>query len=145
MAIGSRRTTPVCPTMAAVVSDATDAATSTPCCQLRASYTSGATSRLRPPNTSAEMGTPCGSSERWEYEGLRFADTVKREFGWAAGPRDESKGRPCQSNAGLPFDSPSHHGSLSAVSATFVKRVSRRIISYALRLVSGFVPGTTPK
>src|SRR3954453_16491465 len=145
MAIGSRRTTPVCPTLAAVVSDAIDAATSTPCCQLRASYTSGATSRLRPPNTSAEMGTPCGSSERWEYEGLRFADTVKRKFGWSAGRGDESKGRPCQSMAGLPLERPSHQGSLSAVNATLVKRVSRRIMSYALRLVSGLVPGTTPK
>src|SRR3954466_15024253 len=115
MAIGSRRTTPVCPTLAAVVSDATDAATSTPCCQLRASYTSGATSRRRPPKTMAEIGTPCGSSERGEEIGLLLADTGKREFGGAEpAPLAAWTGLPCQSSTGVLSLRPSHHGSLSA-------------------------------
>src|ERR1700730_15329187 len=46
---------------------------------------------------------------------------------------------------GLPVLRPSHHGSLSAVSATFVNSVSRRIMLYALRLVSGFVAGAPPQ
>ena len=66
MAMGSRRTTPTAPVAAAVVSEATEAPTRTPCCQSRASYTSGATSRRRPPNTIAEIGTPIGSSLRGE-------------------------------------------------------------------------------
>src|SRR6185437_6189596 len=100
-------------------------------------------SRRRPPKTIALIGTPFASSECGEYAGLRFADTVKREFGCAAGPRAGSNGRPCQSITGLPVDRPSHQGWLSAVSATLVNSVSRRIMPYALRLVSGFVPGTT--
>jgi len=45
-----------------VVSDAIDAPTSTPCVQLRASNTSGTSDSRRPPNTIAEIGTPCASS-----------------------------------------------------------------------------------
>src|SRR5262245_22926237 len=46
---------------------------------------------------------------------------------------------------GSPLGEPSHHGWLSAVSATLVKIVSWRIISYACGFVFGLVPGTTPK
>ena len=56
MAIGSRRTTPTALVAAAVVSEAIAAPTSTPWFQERASYTSGAVSRRRPPNTIAEIG-----------------------------------------------------------------------------------------
>ena len=50
---------------AAVVSEAMPAPTITPCFQSRASYTSGATSRRRPPKRMAEIGTPSGCSIRW--------------------------------------------------------------------------------
>ena len=50
------------PVAAAVVSDAMPAPPSTPCAQLRACRTSGASVRRRPPNTSAEIGTPFGAS-----------------------------------------------------------------------------------
>src|ERR1700733_4786576 len=77
--------------------------------------------------------------------GLLRAATVKREFGCAAGPFFGSYGWPFQSTTGVNFLRPSHQGSSSAVSATFVKSVSRLIMSKALRLVSRLVPGTTPK
>lgn len=48
---------------AAVASDFMEAPTKTPCCQLRASYTSGTPSGRRPPNKIAEIGTPSGSSQ----------------------------------------------------------------------------------
>src|SRR3954464_6409738 len=113
--MGSRRTTPTAPVAAAVVSEATDAPTSTPCCQLRASYTSGATSRRRPPKTMAEIGTPCGSSERGEQIGLLLADPVKRNLGGAeTAPLAALNGLPCQSSTGVLSLRPSHHGSLSA-------------------------------
>ena len=63
----------------------------------------------------------------------------------AALPLPSSQGLPCQSKAGSPLDFPSHQGSLSAVRATFVKIVSRMILSYAFLLVASLVPGTTPK
>jgi hypothetical protein len=53
--------------------------------------------------------------------------------------------RPCQSITGVPVSRPSHQGWLSAVRPTLVNSVSRWIISKALRLVLGLVPGTTPK
>src|ERR1700728_63465 len=143
--MGSRRTTPTLPVAAAVVSEATDAPTSTPCDQSRASYTSGASSRRRPPKISAEIGTPRGSAAAGLYAGLSDAATVKRELGCAAGPLAGSYGRPTQSVTGRPSVRPSHHGSLSAVSATLVNSVSRRIMRSALRLVLALVPGTTPK
>src|SRR3954465_14488519 len=121
MAIGSRRTTPTLPVAAAVVSDATLAPTSTPCAQSLAWYTSGASSRLRPPNTTAEIGTPSGASASFEYAGFCRAATVKRELGCAAGPFLASYGFPTQSTVGLPLPFSSHQGSLSAVTATFVK------------------------
>ena len=40
---------------------------------------------------------------------------------------------------------PSHHGTPSGVTATFVKIVLRAIVVSAFGLVSGPVPGTTPK
>src|SRR5580704_19125800 len=86
MAIGSRRTMPTFPVAAAVVSLAIVAPTKTPCCQSRASYTSGATRARRPPKMSAEIGTPSGSSQCGEVEGDCLAGTVYLELGCAAGP-----------------------------------------------------------
>src|SRR5450755_635610 len=77
--------------------------------------------------------------------GLFLAETVKREFGCAAGPFLGSNGWPFQSRSGANFLRPSHQGSSSAVSATLVNSVLRRIMSKALRLVARLVPGTTPK
>src|SRR5262245_46568805 len=84
MAIGSRRTTPTAPDCAAVVSDATEAPTNTPCGQSNACRTSGAVRARRPPNRMAEIGTPCGSSQCDEIDGHCDAGAVKREFGCAA-------------------------------------------------------------
>src|SRR5438552_13050698 len=98
IAIGSRRTTPTAPLCAAVVSDATEAPTNTPWLQSKACSTSGAVRARRPPNTSAEMGTPCGSSNLGEIDGHCAAGAVKREFGWAAFSLDPFRhGRPRQS------------------------------------------------
>lgn len=47
---------------AAVVSDDMVAPMKTPCCQSRASLTSGTVVLRRPPNRIAEIGTPLGSS-----------------------------------------------------------------------------------
>src|SRR3712207_705661 len=85
MAIGSRRTTPVCPVAAAVVSLPSVAPTYTPCIQLNAWYTSGIVRLRRPPKTMAVTGTPAGSSHAGSMTGLFVAGAVKRLFGCAAG------------------------------------------------------------
>src|ERR1700683_5398165 len=86
IAIGSRRVTPTCPDIAAVVSDAIDAPTYTPCCQLCDSYTNGASRARLPPNTIADIGTPSGSSHCLEIDGAWLAAMVYRAFGCAAVP-----------------------------------------------------------
>src|SRR5581483_290723 len=144
MAIESRRNTPTAPVAAAVVSEPIAAPINTPCAQSRASITNGSSDGRRPPNTMALIGTPCASSALGDQVGHCLALTVKREFGCAAGPLAGSYGRPCQSIAGVP-GRPSHHGWLSAVSATLVKMVSCEIEVSALGLLLALVPGATPK
>src|SRR5260370_18113649 len=90
MVIGSRRVMPTSPVAAAVVSLAIVAPTNTPCCQSNDSYTSGATRALRPPNITAEIGTPSGASHLGEMLGDCCARTVDRAFGCAAAPFDGS-------------------------------------------------------
>ena len=94
----------------------------------------------------AESGTPCGSSQRGDMLGHWRAGAVKRELGCAALPV-RSHGLPCQSmrSAGGCLSLPSHHGMPSGVTATLVKIVSWLMVAIALGLVSGPVPGTTPK
>src|SRR6059036_3729634 len=147
MAIGSRRTTPTCPVMAAVVSVLIAEPRKTPWFQSKPSKTSGITAERREPKISAEIGTPCGSSQLGEIDGHWLASTVKREFGWAAGPLLGCQGRPCQSMrpAGTSGVSPSHHGSFDGVSATLVKIVLLLTIAVALGFVLGLVLGATPK
>src|SRR5215470_6187136 len=146
IAIGSRRTTPTCPVMAAVVSVLIAEPRKTPCAQSKASKTRGMTVVRREPNTNAEIGTPCGSSQFGAIDGHCWARTVKREFGCAAGVPG-FHGRPCQSerSAGGCGVSPSHHGSPEAVSATLVKIVLLFTIAVAFGLVLGLVLGATPK
>src|SRR5579863_6484838 len=126
MAIGSRRVTPTAPVAAAVVSEAMVAPTNTPCCQSRASNTSGATFARRPPKMNAEIGTPSGSSKCFEIEGDCLAATVYRELGCAALPLLGVQRSPFQSVrlAGTAPSIPSHHGVPSLVIATLVKIVS---------------------
>jgi hypothetical protein len=75
-----------------------------------------------------------------------LAAAVNREFGWAALPV-RSQGRPCQSSrrAGGVLSFPSHQGTPSGVTATFVKIVSCEMVAIAAGFVSGPVPGITPK
>src|SRR3954447_853096 len=84
IAIGSRRTTPTFPVIAAVVSEPRVAAMYTPSSQLGASVTSGTVVDRRPPNTNAEIGTPAGSSHFGSIEGHCEAGTVNRALGCAA-------------------------------------------------------------
>src|SRR3989442_6278155 len=124
MAIGSRRTTPTGPVMAAVVSVLIAEPRKTPCVQSRASNTSGITFVRREPKMKPEIGTPCGSSQFGATDGHWYTGTVKREFGCAAGVPGVH-GRPCQSTRpavgwGV---SPSHHGSPEGVTATVGKIV----------------------
>src|SRR5207249_7483843 len=147
IAIGSRRTTPTWPVIAAVVSVLIAEPRNTPCVQSNASNTSGITFVRREPKISPEIGTPCGSSQFGAIDGHCSARTVKREFGCAAGPEPGVHGRPCQSRspAGASGVRPSHHGSPDCVIATFVKMVFERTISVALGFVFGLVLGATPK
>src|SRR5574342_203121 len=85
MAIGSRRTTPTAPVAAAVVSEAKVAPRNVPCCQLYDWKTTGTSFCRRAPKRIALIGTPCGFSHSGEYVGHCLSDTVKREFGCAAG------------------------------------------------------------
>src|SRR5216684_8172029 len=147
IAIGSRRVTPTSPVAAAVVSLAIEAPTNTPCCQSNDSYTSGATRALRPPKINAEIGTPSGASHFGEILGDCAAGTVYRAFGCAAVPFDESHFSPFQliSPAGGSMPIPSHHGSRSAVIATFVKSVFFVKALNTFGFVFIPVPGATPK
>src|SRR5690242_10916623 len=147
MAIGSRRTTPTLPVMAAVVSVLMAEPRNTPCAQSKASNTSGMTFVRREPKIRPEIGTPWGSSQLGDTEGHCCTGTVKRELGWAAGAPPGVHGRPCQSTrpAGGSGVRPSHHGSPSGVSATLVKIVFECTMRVALALVLGLVLGATPK
>ena len=62
MAIGSRRSSPTLPAAAAVFSLLMIEPRKVPCCQSRASLTSGTTVARRPPKRIALIGTPFGSS-----------------------------------------------------------------------------------
>src|SRR6267142_3746547 len=148
MAMGSRRTTPTFPVAAAVVSEPMVAAAYTPESQSHASVTSGTVSERRPPNTKAEIGTPCGSSQAESIEGHCDAGTVKRAFGCAAlRPQSGVHSLLCQSvsRAGGVSLMPSHHTSPSGVIATLVKMVFFSIIFMQFGLVLLEVPGATPK
>src|SRR5262249_47098733 len=145
--MGSRRTTPTLPVIAAVVSVLIAEPRKTPCDQSKASNTSGMTPVRREPQMTPEIGTLGGSSQLGGMGGLCCASTVKREFGGAAGPSAGFHGRPCQSvrppgGAGL---RPSHHGSSDPVRATLVKIVFERTIDVAFGFVFGLVFGATPK
>src|SRR5512135_50242 len=98
MAIGSRRTTPTFPVIAAVVSDPSVAPMYTPSSQLAASTTKGTVVDRLPPKMNAEIGTPPGSSHLASIEGHCEAATVKRAFGCAATrPQPGVHSLPCQS------------------------------------------------
>src|SRR5262245_1699439 len=143
MAIGSRRTTPTFPVMAAVVSVLMAEPRNTPWFQSKASKTSGITCVRREPKMRPEIGKPSGSSQLAETDGHWLTGTVKRELGCAAGPEAGSHARPCQSSRprGASGVRPSHHGSRLGVRATLVKIVFERTIAVALELVFGLVFG----
>src|SRR5258705_3178557 len=147
MAMGSRRTTPTLPVMAAVVSVLMAEPRNTPCGQSNASNTSGITLVRREPKMRPEIGTPCGSSQLGDTDGHCCTGTVKREFGCAAGAPPGVHGWPCQSSspAGASGVRPSHHGSPHRVSAKLVKIVVERTILVAVRIVLGLVFGATPE
>src|SRR2546425_5221345 len=124
MAIGSRRTTPTWPVMAAVVSVLMAEPRKTPWVQSKASNTSGITFVRREPKMKPEIGTPCGSSQFGATDGHWCTGTVKREFGWAAAVPGVH-GRPCQSTrpAGGSGVSPSHHRPPHRVTPPVVENV----------------------
>src|SRR5512142_577314 len=84
MAIGSRRTWPTVPTIAAVVSEPMVAPVYTPPLQLNAWYTRGMVVARRPPKIIALIGTPWGSSQAGSMVGHCDAGEGKRELGCAA-------------------------------------------------------------
>src|SRR4051794_41945871 len=84
MAIGSRRRTPTLPVVAAVVSDDSVAPRKTPCCQLRASKTSGTFRCRRAPERIAGVGTPSGAPHLGEMDGDRLAGGVEGLLGCGA-------------------------------------------------------------
>src|SRR3954470_9313671 len=138
MAIGSRRTTPTLPVIAAVVSDPRVAAIYTPSSQLGASTTRGTVEERRPPKRKAEIGTPAGSSQFLSIEGHCEAGTVKRALACAASrPQPGDQGFPCQSIrfAGGVSVMPSHQTSPSGVNATLVKMTFARSVFMAFGLV----------
>src|ERR1700756_4189810 len=148
MAIGSRRNWPTLPVVAAVVSLLAVAPRKVPCCQLKASVTSGTIPARRPPKRIASIGTPFGSSHSGAMHGHCKARIVKREFGCAAFRPDAGvHGRRSQSTkcAGFSLVMPSHQTSPSGVIAQFVKIEFRVADSIALRFDFMFVPGATPK
>src|SRR6185436_13523781 len=96
----------------------------------------------------AVIGTPLGLLNSGDSDAQLVAGVVNRLLGCAAFSVDAGvHGRPCQSvaSAGAGSSWPSHQGVPSERSATFVKMVSRWIMSIAVELVLRLVPGTTPK
>src|SRR5437588_1135947 len=151
IAIGSRRTCPTLPAAAAVFSLDNVAPRNTPCCQSKASLTSGIVLARRPPNRIAEIGTPAGSSHSAASIGHCAIGVQYREFGCA--PR-----LPAAPSAGVQSCSvhevtcagtgsiPSHQTSPSSVSATLVKiELPYSSVRMALGLVPQLVFGATPK
>jgi hypothetical protein len=136
------------PSAAAVVSDDTVAARNTPCVQFRASTTSGTTEPRRPPNRIASIRTPCGSSQLSAMDGHCAAGAVNRAFGCEDRtplPGLQSLPRQSMACAGACAVNPSHHTSPSSVRATLVKMQLAWRVARAFGLVSGPVPGATPK
>src|SRR5262245_25952483 len=142
MAIGSRRTTPTLPVMAAVVSVLMAEPRKTPGAQSKAWNRSGMTAVRREPKTRPESAAPCGAPQLGATEGHCCTGTVKREFGCAAGVPG-FHGLPCQSvrPAGGSGVRPSHHGSCEGVTATLVKMVLERTMRVAFGFVLGLVLG----
>src|SRR5712671_109603 len=134
--------------MAAVVSLLTVAPRKVPCCQLKASVTSGTIPARLPPKRIASIGTPFGSSHSGAITGHCDAATVKRALGCAAlRPESGVQGRRSQSINFGGFWSviPSHHTSPSSVIAQFVKIEFLVRLSMALAFDFMLVPGATPK
>src|SRR5918997_4470287 len=151
IAIGSRRTSPILPAAAAVFSLDSVAPRNTPCCQSKASLTSGMVLARRPPNRIAEIGTPAGSSHSSASIGHCAIGVQYREFGCAQRcPAAPSVGvQSCLVHEvtcdGLP-SMPSHQMSPSSVSATLVKiELPYSRVRMALGLVCQLVFGATPK
>src|SRR5271170_3276951 len=148
MAMGSRRRSPTLPVDAAVVSLLAVAPRKVPCCQLKASVTSGTIPARRPPKRIASMGTPFGSSHSGAITGHWLAGEVNRAFGCAA-LREEAgvHGRRSQSinSAGFSTVIPSHQISPSGVMAQLVKMEFLVAVSMAFRFDFMLVPGATPK
>src|SRR3989442_13221781 len=134
--MGSRLTTPTFPVAAAVVSEPIVAAIYTPESQSSASATRGTVSERRPPNTKADIGTPCGFSHSESIEGHCDAGTVNRALGCAAFlPQPGVHSLPCQSVSLARGASvlPSHPTSPSAGIVSFVKIVLLLIVTMHLR------------
>src|SRR5260370_31367299 len=146
--MGSRLTTPTFPVAAAVVSEPIVAAIYTPESQSTASETSGTVSERRPPNTKADIGTPCGFSQSESIEGHCDAGTVNRALGCAAFlPQSGVHSLPCQSTslAGGVSVIPSHHTSPSAFMATCVTSAVLLIIHMRLGILLADMPRATTK
>src|SRR5271165_1189123 len=146
--MGSRRSCPTFPVMAAVVSLLAVAPRKVPCCQLKASVTSGTIPARLPPNRMASIGTPFGSSHSGAITGHCDAGAVNREFGCAdgRGVAGLQRRRNQSTNlAGFSSVIPSHHTSPSSVIAQFVKMEFLVIVSMALAFDFMLVPGATPK
>ena len=146
--MGSRRSCPTFPVIAAVVSLLAVEPRNVPCCQLNASVISGTIPARRPPNRMASMGTPLGSSHSGAITGHCLAAAVKRAFGCAAfRPESGVHDRRSQSTAFAGFCSviPSHQTSPSSVIAQLVKIELRATVSMALAFDFMLVPGATPK
>src|SRR2546422_11509329 len=138
MAMGSRRTTPTLPVMAAVVSVLMAEPRKTPCAQSKASNTSGITLVRREPKMRPEIGTPCGSSQLGDTDGHCCTGTVKRELGCAAGVPG-FHGWPSQSTrpAGGSRGRPSHHGAPDGVRGQLVEMGVERTQRGAVGVVLG--------
>src|ERR1700691_2458135 len=152
IAMGSRRTFPIVPAAAAVISDPIVAPTYTPAVQLNAWKTSGIVVARLPPKMNALIGTPCGSSHAGSIVGHCEAGIVNREFGCAAFAPvalaiSGVHNLPCQSmhSAGGSSVIPSHQTPPSGVSATLVKIVFFFKVAIAFGFVLSDVPGATPK
>src|SRR5580692_5372416 len=113
--MGSRRTLPMVPAAAAVISDPMVAPTYTPAVQLNAWKTSGMVVARRPPKINALIGTPFGSSHAGSIVGHCEAGAVKRDLG---GPE---AALPVEALGGWFVRHPSHQTPPSGVSATLVK------------------------
>jgi len=148
MANGSRLSCPTLPAAAVVVSLPMIAPRNTPCCQVKASVTSGITEGRRPPKSMALIGTPRRVFPlRGDHRALagRRGEPRVGMRGLAPAVRRPGPPQPVDERCRLLVGHLLHQTSPFGAMAQLVKIECRPSVSIALAFDFMLVPGATPK